>query len=87
MAEKIKFAAVRSGNHIITGQNHGECLRIAKDAGFPKPDHTFGQGFLTTEWRWVLRREALAIAEREEQIIKKHAPLDILLSEDLNFAE
>ena len=42
-----------------------------------------GQGFLTTKMRFVLRREALMIAKREGQIVKKHPPEDILLSEDL----
>ena len=87
MIEKIKLAAVRSGDHIISGQNHGECLRIAKEAGFSKPDNKFGQGFLTTKLRFVLRVEALQIATKEGQITKKHRPFDILLSEDLDFAE
>ncbi len=87
MSEKIKLAATRNGNHIITGQYHGECLKIAKEAGFPKADAKMGQGFLTTKLRFVLRKEALMIAEREGQIVKKHRPYDILLSEDLDFAE
>ena len=87
MSEKIKCAATRNGNHIITGQYHGECLKIAKKAGFPKPDSKMGQGFLTTKLRFVLRKEALMIAEREGQITKKHPPYNILLSEDLDFAE
>ena len=80
--EKIKCAATRHGGHIIVGAYHGECLKIAKEAGFPKADVKMGQGFLTTKLRFVLRKEALMIAEREKQIVKKHRPLDILLSED-----
>jgi len=87
MAEKIKFAAVRAGNHIITGETHSECLQISHRAGFPRPDVIFGQGFLTTKWRFVLRREALQIATREGQIVEKHNPQDQLLSEDLEYAE
>jgi hypothetical protein len=83
MGEKIKCAATRHGDHIIAGLYHGQCLQIARDAGFEKPDDKFGQGFLTTNMRFVLRKEALMIAERENQIVKKHRPLDILLSEDL----
>lgn len=83
MSEKIKCAAIRSGPHVICGAYHGECMRIAKEAGFPKPDARMGQGFLTDKWRFVLRKEALMIAEREGQIVKKHPPTDILLSEDL----
>ncbi len=81
--ERIKCAATRHGDHIIAGENHAECLRIAFDAGFEKTDHEFGQGFLTTNMRFVLRKEALMIAEREGQIVKKHPPLGRLLSEDL----
>lgn len=87
MIEKIKCAATRHDGHIIIGQDHGECLRIAEKAGFPKADEKFGQGFLTTMWRFVLRREALMIAEREGQITKKYPPFDRLLSEDLDYAE
>ncbi len=87
MSEKIKCAATRHDGHIITGQYHGQCMKIAKEAGFSKADNKMGQGFLTTKLRFVLRKEALMIAEREGQIVKKHPPLDILLSEDLKFAE
>ena len=83
MIEQIKCAATRHGDHIIAGANHAECLKIAFEAGFEKADHRVGQGFLTTCLRFVLRREALAIAKREGQIGTKHRPLDILLSEDL----
>jgi hypothetical protein len=83
MSERIKCAATRHGSHIIAGPYHGECMRIAKEAGFKKPDIKMGQGFLTTKMRYVLRKEALMIAEREGQITKKYPPLDILLSEDL----
>lgn len=84
MIERIKLAAIRSGNHIICGKTHAECLRIAEKAGFPKPNHKFGQGFLTTKWRFVLRKEALQIAEKQGQIDVKHSPTNVLLSEDLN---
>lgn len=83
MTEKIKCAATRHGDHIIAGAYHGECFRIAKDAGFEPADEKMGQGFLTTKMRFVLRREALAIAKLNDQIVNKHKPLDILLSEDL----
>ncbi len=81
--ERIKCAATRHGDHIIAGGNHAECLQIARKAGFERPDYGRGQGFLTTNMRFVLRKEALMIAEREGQIVKKHPPLDVLLSEDL----
>lgn len=83
MIEKIKCAATRHGDHIVAGENHAECLQIAQAAGFEKADQRMGQGFLTTGMRFVLRREALAIASREGQIHRKHNPGDVLLSEDL----
>ena len=83
MSERIKCAATRHGNHIIAGPYHGACLKIAGEAGFKKADIMTGQGFLTTKMRYVLRKEALMIAEREGQITKKHRPFDILLSEDM----
>lgn len=81
--EQIKCAATRHGDHIIAGAYHGDCLRIAQEADFPRADRDRGQGFLTTKMRFVLRKEALMIAERAGQIEKKHPPTNILLSEDL----
>lgn len=83
MIEKIKCVATRHGDHIIAGESHGECLKIAKIAGFERADYRMGQGFLTTRLRFVLRKEALIIARREGQIVHKYKPDDILLSEDL----
>jgi hypothetical protein len=84
MIERIKCAATRHGaGHIIVGESHAECMRIAEAAGFEKADQRMGQGFLTDRMRFVLRREALAIAKANDQIVVKHAPFDILLSEDL----
>lgn len=87
--EIIKCAAIRTGEgHIICGPYHGKCLQIANEAGFEKPDDKFGQGFITNILRFVGRVEALAIATKENQIAKKHSPVDILLSEDLkNFKD
>jgi len=81
--ERIKCAATRHGDHIIAGKYHGECLKIAGEAGFEKADYDRGQGFLTNKMRFVLRKEALMIAEDQDQIEHKHNPKDILLSEDL----
>ena len=83
MIEAIKCAATRHGDHIIAGENHAECLKIAHAAGFKPADQRMGQGFLTTKLRFVLRKEALMIAEQRDQIRIKHSPKDVLLSEDL----
>ena len=89
MIERIKCAATRhfggggSDPVIIGGRDHAYCMAVAKDFGLAPPDPKFGQGFLTDRMRYVLRREALVIAKREGQIVKKHKPDDVLLSEDL----
>lgn len=75
MHEKIKCAAVKVNQNLYWGDNHGECIRQLKDNST--------QGFLTTLGRFVDRKEALRIARANKQIVKKHAPKDILLSEDL----
>ena len=83
MVEKVKCAAVRtSEGHIIVGPYHGRCLQTVKTGGLGEVDRKMGQGFITTKLRFILRREALMIAEREGQIVKKHKPDDVLLSED-----
>lgn len=73
--EKIRAAAVRVDTQMFWGDNHGECIRKLKDATI--------QGFMTTLGRFVDRKEALKIARANGQIKHKHAPKDILLSEDL----
>lgn len=83
MIENIRCAATRHGDHIVAGDSHAECLRIAEAAGFAAADHKRGQGFLTSRLRFVLRKEALQIATKMGQIVHKHKPDDILLSEDL----
>ena len=85
--EKIKLAAVRSGGHIITGQNHAECLKTCSELSLPVPDYKLGQGFLTNKLRFVLRKEALLIAIKAGQIREKHSPKDQLLSEDLDYSD
>jgi len=68
---KIKCAATRHGDHITAGAYHGECLKIAGEAGLEKCGE-FGQGFLTENMRFVRRKEALAIAQHYDQIKHKH---------------
>ena len=41
------------------------------------------QGFMTTEGRFVRRREALEIAFKADQILHKHPDYNILYSEDM----
>jgi hypothetical protein len=83
MCERIKCAAVwnRATGNVYEGRHHAECLQKAAAAGEPR--HHNHQGFVTEEGVCVNRFEALAIAETAGQIVKKHPPMDRLLSEDL----
>lgn len=78
--EFIRYAAVKVNTNIFTGKNHHECFKKLKAT-----DHQ--QGFLADQYsgsRFVGRKEALEIAVAAGQIIHKHPPMNILLSEDLS---
>ena len=67
----------------ICGVRHGDCFNTAK---LIKPDFyckSEDQGFMTNFGRYVDRREAFKIAQRENQIKEKHMNNEILISEDL----
>jgi len=82
--ERIKSAAIKMCDGlIIEGINHSQCFRKSKEMGRKEPSAK--QGFLTTEGRFINRKEALIIAGFANQIVYKHNPKDILLSEDLKF--
>lgn len=76
---RIKCAALRDKNgNVYVGRYHGEIfpqrplgeLRLAE------------QGFVTHCGKFLDRKEALKVAEEQGQIVEKHRPWDILLSED-----
>jgi hypothetical protein len=63
---------------------HGDCFATMAHCGLVPDDcRDAEQGFVTDKGSFVDRVEALAIAERFAQIVEKHRPFDILLSEDL----
>jgi hypothetical protein len=78
--EKIDKAAILGPNgRIYTGEAHAfiftqEPIGVLRDCP---------QGFVTTEGRFVDRVEGLAIAIANNQIVHKHPPYELLLSEDL----
>lgn len=77
--EFIYSAAIKVNTDLFTGKNHSVCLSKLKSA--------CQQGFLADRYsgsRFVDRKEALKIAIAAGQTIHKHAPPDILLSEDLS---
>jgi len=61
---------------------HHDIIRAMADNGHKTPI-TGEQGFVTTRGRFVGRKEALEIATKAGQIIKKHGNPTILFSEDL----
>ena len=82
MTEKIECAAIlgpESPPIIYTGDCHGAIFSQMPFGYLRKQP----MGFKTTHGRFVDRVEGLEIAQREGQIVFKHTPLDILLSEDL----
>jgi len=88
MEEKIKSAAIMADGHIFVGDRHDLIFRIMSKFGVERLIAIRGkQGFITTLNRFVDREEGLKIAERENQILKKHFPLDQLLSEDMRLWE
>lgn len=80
--EKIVLAAVRLDNGLIfTGKCHADCIYtviLVNEIKEKIPQSK--QGFVTTRFRFVDRKEAAEIAFKAGQI-KKQA--EVLLSEDL----
>ena len=75
----IVCSAIRKNHLIYCGENHSECLRGAP-RGYLRDGE---QGFLTESGVFVDRKLGLEIAIYFKQIVKKHNPMDELLSEDL----
>ena len=88
MEEQIKSAAIMADGHIFVGDRHDLIFRIMSKFGVERLIAIRGkQGFITTLNRFVDRVEALEIATRENQILKKYRPLNQLLSEDMKLWE
>ncbi|RLI38804.1 hypothetical protein DRO66_00515 [Candidatus Bathyarchaeota archaeon] len=77
--ERILQAAILKDGTVYEGWSHAEIIRKAS----PLRLGSSGQGFVTETKIFVDRKVALAIAEIQGQIVKKHAPVHELLSEDL----
>jgi len=82
---RIKCAAIKmDGGKIIEGDSHGNIIRyIHVELNRDMRVTTKMQGFVTESGEFVDRKEALKIAQAAGQIIHKHNPKDVLLSEDL----
>lgn len=77
--ERIIFAAIlRKDNCIVFGRDHAECIQKSSKGTC----ETFNQGFLTSKYRFVKRKEAAWLAFQAKQI-DKWKDGQILLSEEL----
>jgi hypothetical protein len=84
--EKIRSAAIRKGGKVYVCWAHAwhEIKRMNLD--YPYDNFRDAeQGFVTSNGRYVGRVEALKIATEANQVVKKHHPLNELLSEDLRY--
>ena len=84
--EKIDCAAILADDgipfYLPRPARHHDIIRAMADNGHKTPI-TGEQGFMTTERRFVDRKEGLLIAIKAGQIVKKHGNDTILFSEDL----
>lgn len=87
--EKILCAAIKYSGGVILGPNHANCLfMLAEIRGTHASRADDEQGFVTTTNRFVDRKEAYDIAEREGQLTGKNPSRQrILYSEFCKYAE
>jgi len=69
-AVRVLATAYGKGHHVCFGK-------------LARKDAKYEQGFITSAGRYVDRVEALRIATEAGQLIAKHRPEDLLMSEDL----
>ena len=69
---------------VVCGLRHCNCFSILSQI-FPFRDYknNMVQGFITNHNRFLDRKDALVVAKKAKQIIKKHDPKDRLDSSDL----
>jgi hypothetical protein len=80
--EKVDCSAIKlPSGEIFTGKRHCDCFKACYDAG--KSHAAEIQGFMTSENRFVGRREAREIAEKAGQLIERASKGVILYSEDI----
>ncbi len=78
---EIKKAAIRIGNKIFTGFDHGECFnQIPQELR----NQSVEQGFVTDSNEFVDRKEAMIIARQANQIAYDDGEKKTLISEDLH---
>lgn len=80
-------AAVQYGDVVVMtprpGRHHHVINAMFAIAGDVAVGAETEQGFLTSDGRFVDRKEGFRIAEEAGQIVTKHGPEDTLFSEDM----
>ncbi|TFD15514.1 hypothetical protein E3T26_06950 [Cryobacterium sp. TMT1-21] len=88
MSERIVAAAIQHSGVVFTGRRHGLIMQQMVDLGFIDVEdrsqriYSEMQGFLTSENRWVNRKEGMQIAIDANQLDYKEQ-FPELFSEDL----
>lgn len=78
--ERIVAVAIKTKEEKILVSRHSHSELIVM---YPEEFKYAEQGFLTSKCRFVDRKEALKIAEFNNQIVQKHGLKDELYSEDI----
>jgi hypothetical protein len=83
--ERILCAAIKINDEIICGFRHGDCYYIYEKLSNKKHDaNRLEQGFLTSDNRFVDRKEAWLIAVKQNQVVYGlEASNNELISENL----
>jgi hypothetical protein len=80
----IRHAAMLRDGIVYVGHRHHNCIATMRECGIPWPvTQGAEQGFVDHNGNFLNRKLALYEAMECNQIIKKHAPLDELHSEDI----
>lgn len=82
---RIKHAAIKVNDIVYIGHRHHNCFAVISECGvnFKLPNIILTQGFVDEGGNFWDRKDSLVIAKHFNQIVKKHSPLDQLMSEDL----
>jgi len=80
----IKHAAIKKDGIVYVGSHHAHCISVMAECGLSFPvTKDAEQGFVDEAGNFLDRVSALEVAQAFGQIVKKHHPLDELMSEDL----
>lgn len=78
MQERITRAAVRLNDLVYTGDSHGTCYNIVSYDNLTA--YKWEEGFMTSKFRFVNRKEAAVIAYHSGQIADDPEPTGVQLT-------